>query len=126
MAPTQRLKKLLKQAANGCAESQFLVSECFREGKEGAIDNDPQHIQMAKWYLQAAQQGHVEAQAMAGAIYRVRYDAFAERGDEKRMEEAAKLSFQWFLKAGKAGFAEACYNLGDLYEDGIGVPEPNI
>ena len=68
MAPTQRLKKLLEQAANGCAESQFQVGERFREGKEGAIINDFQKGQMAKCYLQAAHQGHVKAQAAMGAI----------------------------------------------------------
>ena len=97
----------------------------------------------AKYFLQAAEQGHVEAKFHLGIMYEEGkglhkdydnaikwYLKAAEQGytpaqynlgmlyltDKQYME-----AFNWFLKAAEQGHAGAQNNLGVMYEKGIGV-----
>lgn len=64
-----------------------------------------------KWYLKAANQGHVGAQFSLGALY------IEGTSVIKNYSEAAK----WFKKAAEQGHSLAQLHLGHLYEQGKGV-----
>ena len=61
------------------------------------------------WYMEAAEQGHVEAQYEVGEMYS------NGLGDEE--------AFDWFMKAAEQDHAEAQYKVGEAYYCGKGVDE---
>ena len=64
-----------------------------------------------RWYLLAANNGHVDAQFNLG----IKYDKGI--GVEQSDTEA----FNWYFKAAKSGHPEAQFNLANTYRDGRGV-----
>ena len=67
--------------------------------------------QTAKWYHQAAEQGHALAQFDLGWMY---YDGLGVVKDDKT-------AIKWYRQAAEQGFAEAQYHLGTMYSFGLGV-----
>jgi TPR repeat protein len=63
--------------------------------------------QAVKYYLEAAEQGHVPAQSALGNIY----------AESNRYPKAAI----WYMKAAEGGSSQALYGLGRMYELGLGV-----
>lgn len=102
-----------------------------------------------KWYLRAAEQGHIEAQFnlgdmyykgdgvdqdIHGAIYW--FNKAAEQGLSKAQfnlgiiydkgadfEKNKTKAFKWFLKAAEQGIVKAQYNVGNMYFQGNGVSQ---
>ena len=66
-----------------------------------------------RYYLKAAQQGHIEAQYKLGECY------YYGNGTAEDDKEAVK----WYMKAAKKGYADAQFELGECYELGLGVEE---
>ena len=77
---------------------------------DGVPEDD---AEAAKWYLQAADQGHINAQFNLGVMYENR------EGVAENPVEAAT----WYRKAADQGDYRAQYNLGVLYANGEGVPQ---
>lgn len=77
---------------------------------EGTEQN---HARALQWYLQAAEQGHVLAQAKAGDFFTL------GTGSEVDLAEAAA----WYRRAAEQGHAGAQQNLAALYDHGRGVAQ---
>jgi len=75
---------------------------------DGVPEDD---AEAAKWYLQAADQGHINAQFNLGVMYENR------EGVAENPVEAAT----WYRKAADQGDYRSQYNLGALYANGEGV-----
>ena len=98
----EKQKKDLSSSENGDVESMYALGNTLF-GR-----HDPESV---KWYRQAAEQGHMEAQYKLAEIYR--------RGEvvNQDMSEA----FKWYLKAAEQGRPEAMYEICKCYLDGNGV-----
>lgn len=90
-------------AAQGHAESQYILSTMYDEGK-GVPHDD---AQAAHWERTAAELGHVYAQA------NVSFRCYSS-GDFAG-------AFEWCQRAADANLAWAQYNLGLMYQKGEGV-----
>ena len=95
----------LLAAEQGHAESQYVLSTMYDEGKGLPQDS----TEAAYWERKAAEQGHAYAQANLSFRY---YTAnnFAE-------------AFAWCQRAAYSNLAWAQYNLGLMYRKGDGVPQ---
>ncbi len=121
----------------GCPISA-LASQYFNEGEqyhfgEGVPQNDEKAIEC---YQKAAELGLAEAQNSLGEMY---YDfgmiqnegsakLFKEIEVQKATEHGAEFqcyreAVKWYRKAAEQGYAKAQYNLGSMYDMGLGVPQ---
>ncbi|MCH8475883.1 MAG: sel1 repeat family protein [Opitutales bacterium] len=91
------------------ADAQFDLGDMYFEGY-GVAQN---FEKAAKWFRNAAQQGHAEAQAGLGYLY------FKGKGGPQDYSEAAK----WFRKAAEQEYDLAQLYLGDMYFQGRGVTQ---
>jgi TPR repeat protein len=95
-------------AEQGHAESQYLLSTMYDEGK-GVPQDDSQAAHLER---KAAEQGHAYAQANLSFRYYTA-DNFAE-------------AFAWCQRAAYSNLAWAQYNLGLMYRKGEGVPQSDV
>jgi len=82
------------KAQNGDIEAQYELGEYYRERFE--------KMTAAKWYREAANQGHLGAQYGMGMV-----------------SEDPKETIKWLRKAADQGYAKAQYELGNVYGNGI-------
>ena len=123
------------------ADEQYIFGEKYF--------NDKNYIEAAKWYQNAAEQGHAEAQNSLGWMYAngigvKRNDSIAVNwyrksaeqgnadaqnhlgwmfGNGSGVDQDYAEAMRWYRKAAREGLAEAEYNIGWLYEDGNGVKQ---
>ncbi len=90
-----------------------VVDESYKLSLRRRINPDPALSDVAKKIEQQAFEGVPEAQHDMGAYY------IAGRGKVKQNLERAVF---WFQEASNNGVANAKYNLGVLYHQGVGVP----
>lgn len=102
--------ELVENAQNGDAESQAIMSRCYRKGEMGVDENPKEAI---SWALKSAEQG------CARGIYELGLCYFSGIGVEKSEIEAVKL----FQKSANLGYSDAQNNLGCCYEAGRGVKQ---
>ena len=69
-----------------------------------------------KWFYEAAEQGHADAQNDLGTMY------VSGRGIAQSDTEAVK----WFRRAADQGNAVAQYNVGLMYQNGRGLAQSDI
>jgi|GEM_PF-358066 len=154
MAPLRRMYQQGLITPEDNAEASWLARngpvEIPPEAKAAEMRGD--YVEAAKWYRQAAEQGHGYAQLTLGEMYYrgegVRQD-FAEaakwirraadqgidsartilggmyyrgQGIPQSHEEAAK----WMRRAADRLYPEAMFNLGVMYHEGTGVPQDDI
>ena len=94
---------LLESADKGCSIDQFKVAEWFYErGGLGASDNCSKIA--VSWYLEAAKQGHSDAQAMLASCY--------EEG--RGVPQSRDAAIKWYLEAAKKGDKVAMYKYSKL------------
>jgi len=98
-------RALIEQAEAGDIDAQFRLASAYDTGA-GFLGNGNN---AKKWYLKAANAGHVEAQNSIGSIYQA----------EKRYTEA----MSWYQKAADQKHALAINNMAYLYDLGLGVPQ---
>lgn len=141
---------LLTKAANqGLPEAQCLLGSLMAENE----DRIPGlYEQGAMWYLHAAQQGLVEAQASLAYLYLLGrgvpfdeqqafqwYETAAEKGGGRYQSNLAymhahgigtvrneHLATHWYLEAAARGDARALYNLGLRCLKGLGVQQDRL
>lgn len=87
------------------------AEEWFNKGEENYSKMN--YKEACKWFLKAAEQGHVMAQCELAFVYATGL------GVPRNETEA----FKWYRKAAEQGDAQAQCNLGSMYEDGIGTPQ---
>ena len=101
--------KKLKLAKVGDEEAQVAVAEAYEKGIEGV----PDIPEAAKWYREAALLGNVEAQYRLARIV-----ARGAKGIKQDLPTALKL----YQDAAGKGHALAMNALGQLYQNGQGMP----
>lgn len=109
---------------------------------------EPNHTEEFKWFMKAAQGGHIQAQHNIGEMYRLGqsvevdyaqalrwYSMAIEQGFDESMVSLAQMylagqgvqsnpekAFQLMSNAANKGLAKAQYNLAGFYFQGIGTP----
>lgn len=112
-AENERLSALRKKADLGAADAQFEIGLLYADG-----DGVPKDwSEAARWYLKAAEQGHLIAQNNLGTIYMVGGHGLAKNETE---------GFRWHLKAAVSGVATAQFDLSLQYSEGRGVEKDNV
>lgn len=71
------------------------------------------YAEAAKWFREAADQGHVEAEFSLGVIYNLGLGALQDDAE----------AFKWFRRAAEQGYAPAQFNVAIMYSKGRGVPK---
>lgn len=100
------IRDLERNAAQGDASAQFRLASAYERGEGVARDRERAKV----WYMRAAQQGHVGAMHNLAVI-------LADGGAAADYTAAAK----WFAAAADHGLADSQFNLGILYQAGLGV-----
>lgn len=103
----EKAAKLLHEASDGNVPyANYLLGNLYEKGH--GVERDKQRA-MA-YYERAAADGIASAQTAIGNLF-----YFAEQGRDKAV--------QWYRKAAENGSSIAMNNLGDMYENGVGVPQ---
>lgn len=144
--------KLFMEITNEDMIAQYHIGVIYRLGL-GVQDDQKEAF---KWFLKAAEQGHVESQYLVGCAYTCNSYFMLEetdvvRHDYKTIQERAdkdlstwqdslpyfKLNgigtepndheaFKWISKAANQGYVIAQVKLGDMYDWGIGINEDEV
>jgi len=136
----KRVMLLQKAADAGSLEAMYDLSDCYYDG-EGVEKNMPLAI---KWITKAADAGYVKAQTALGAAYfqgmegldqnyalSEKYLLMAANKDNTdaqayiaylyiAMEDYSK-AMVWARKAAQMEHPQACFALGRIYDEGLGV-----
>ena len=136
----KRVMLLQKAADAGSLEAMYDLSDCYYDG-EGVEKNMPLAI---KWITKAADAGYVKAQTALGATYfqgmegldqnyalSEKYLLMAANKDNTdaqaflaylfiAMEDYSK-AMVWARKAAQMEHPQACFALGRIYDEGLGV-----
>lgn len=141
----ESVKWYKKAADQGLADAQFRLADSYSNGvpQDGA--------EAAKWYRMAAEQGHQEAQRALWLMY-AEGDGVPQDGAEaiKWLQKLADQdpayqdllagqyyygagisqdfaqAFKWYRRAVEQGHTESQPMLGQLYQNGEGVPQDNV
>ena len=89
--------------------AQLILGIMYYDG-EGVPQN---HVEAARWYRRAAEQGHADAQFFLGLMYAEGEDILQDHAEAVR----------WYRRAAEQGYADAQFNLGFMYREGYGVPK---
>jgi len=133
-------------AAEGDPSAQFEVGARLAEGKGTSQD----YKQALHWYQHSAAKGFAQSQYRLGTLYerglgvdadagraKIWYQRAADNGNVKAMHNLAvlaagepkpdyALASQWFEKAAEYGLGDSQFNLGVLYENGLGVKADKV
>lgn len=134
-------------AANGDASAEFEVGARLAEGKGTSQD----FAEAARWYQRSASKGFAQSQYRLGTLFerglgvekdlgraRIWYGRAAEQGNVKAMHNLAVLAagnetapdyetaLRWFTAAAEHGLADSQFNLGVVYENGLGVAADRV
>lgn len=104
----------LRRAANaGYAPAQFYLAKLYEAGRAGVPKNA---AEARRWTERAAMGG--DRWAMHNlALY------YYEAGSSQPTAASAATAAQWFRRAADQGLVDSQYNLGRLYETGVGVSQ---
>lgn len=105
---------LCEMAEKGFACAQYIIGTKYHIGElmpYGLAEIQQDNNLAAKWILMAAEQGHVDAQYLAGWFYLNGYG----------VETNGSIAAEWFNKSANNGSVEAQNNLGRQYQLGQGV-----
>ena len=104
----------LRRAANsGYAPAQFYLAKLYEAGRAGVPKNA---AEARRWTERAALGGDRWAQHNLALYY---YEA----GSGQPTAASAATAAQWFRRAADQGLVDSQYNLGRLYETGVGVSQ---
>jgi TPR repeat protein len=88
------------------------------------------YLQAAMWWRKAAEQGNTDAQVQLGILYQIGLAEEHDASDEQAIYDAPKVkgsdfaqAIFWFRRAADKSNASAEFSLGDMYEEGKGVPQ---
>lgn len=141
---SDRVRDLLEKAKTGDASAQFLVGNAFDSGRGATRDGK----EAMRWYMAAADQGHAEAQNSVGSGLQaekkysealVWYEKAAAQNHALATNNLAYLydlglgvaqdrqrAFSLYSRSADLGWAEAMWNLANMYGAGqLGQP-PNL
>jgi len=99
---------LRQKAKAGDTEAQYRLATAYDSGQ--GVRRSGRKAK--KWYLIAANRGHLESQNSIGSIFQA----------EKNYRKA----FEWYKKAAAESHLVALSNLGYLYDQGFGIEQSRI
>ncbi len=102
---TRRENTIPESAEEGSVEAQY------NKGCEYYSEGD--FLEASKWFLKAANQGHVLSQFYLGWLYQ----------NGKGVQQDYIQAIYWYKKAAEQGNADAQYSLGHCYAEGYGVKQ---
>ena len=107
-----------RAAENGVAEAQFWIGVAYQQNLWFGITDKQEAF---KWFKQAAERGHVDAEAALGQCFE----------DGNGVEQNYVLAAHWYRRAAEhvpnlGGAGQGRNNLGNLYRAGHGVPKDYI
>jgi len=135
-------QRYLNVAEQGDAEAQYRLGELFYQGEnipankkdawmeyksfgkgaisptyfKEAVEWERGFKEAARWYLKAAEQGHVKAQYGLGCAY----DTLSRLGDpyvhDENRNKYKNVAEEWYQEAAYQGYADAQHALGVFYE----------
>jgi TPR repeat protein len=130
------IEELLQRAENGDAESQFRLATRYDSGRDVPRNG----AEAKKWYTRAAESGYAEAQnSLGSALQAEKQYAEARRWFERAAEQSnplalnnlaylydlglgidqdRKKAFDLYLRSANFGWAEAMWNLANIYGAG--------
>ena len=94
-------------AEEGWAFAQYRLAQEYNFGNDGVPED---HVEAARWYRLAAEQGHRSAQHSLGYMYDI----------GKGVPQDAAEAVRWYRLAAEQGRPEAQLTLGDMYSGGRG------
>lgn len=100
----ESLETVQKKANSGNGRAQYLLAECYRNGR--GVKQD--YSEALSWYEKAANKNIVEAQYQLGYFYE--YGLCGVKEDKNK-------SFSWYSKAAEQGHAEAQSKVAHWYYD---------
>jgi tetratricopeptide (TPR) repeat protein len=98
-----------KAAEQGHADAQYMLGNCYYEGKGAEKD----YKRAFEWYKKSAEQGNAKAQNSTGFCY--------DEGNGTGQDY--KLAFEWYTKSAAQGNVKAWNNLGVCYCQGNGIKQ---
>ncbi|KAF9970699.1 hypothetical protein BGZ73_006553 [Actinomortierella ambigua] len=101
---------LWRVAIEGQVGAQVMLANLYDEGSDDIVQDESKAF---AWYLQAASQGHREAQCRVGEMF------MQGRGTQ----QSSKMAATWFQEAAQQGDPNAQVFLGTLYTFGHAVPQ---
>lgn len=110
-----------KAADQGNAEAQFYIGKMYETG-----DGVPQDQSEAnRWFTLAAQNGYLKAEKELKEVNDPKHDRLLGyefyKGEFETLDYTKAL--YWLQKAAAEGDGNACFDLGQMYEKGLGVPQ---
>lgn len=110
------VQNLIERAGQGDVDAQLSVAFMYSEGLHGLQQDN---AQAAHWYQLAAEQGSGDAARRLATAYQTGDLGLAvDRRQSNRWYQSAARSYQ---REAEGGDAEAQYQLGQLYQHGLGV-----
>jgi TPR repeat protein len=118
------------------SRGQSNLGDMYRNGQ--GVPQD--YKESVKWYRLAAKQGLSGAQFNLGIMYKngvgvpreenvskeeIELDDVQKSEMEKKKQDY-KESIKWFTKSAEQGDSKSQYNLGEIYQEGKGVPKNNV
>ena len=96
----------------GSVNNQYALAQAYFTGGRGLVKNVEES---ARWFMEPAQQGYVEAQYRLGVCYT----------EGQGVTQNIKKAHEWFMKAAEQGYVMAYWHLGLLFSTGTGVALSN-
>jgi tetratricopeptide (TPR) repeat protein len=103
-------QSLIKRAAQGDVEAQFMLGRCYYEGGSGFGQD---YAEAEKWWRKAAQQGHAKAQALCAMMH-----VYGQSVKQNYPE-----AIECLQSAAESGQVHARILLGYCYANGKGVEQ---
>ncbi len=131
----QALSWYRKAAAQGYAPAQYRYGETLnanpqkiRKLKEVGIAIDYSKEELAdSWQRKAAEQGYYLAQFGLGIKYQLHGDSrYVFGGPGPSTSPDLSMAVSWYRKAAEQGYPRALICLGELFEEGHGVPKDEV
>ncbi|MBR5886538.1 MAG: sel1 repeat family protein, partial [Alistipes sp.] len=114
-----------KAAEQGFDRAQYNLGQCYRVARGTSKDI----TEAIRWYLKSAEQGYEDAKTRLSelGITPIKVDAsltsdqLNDKGVEHHNKKEYSAAFQYYLKAVEKGNMYSQYNLGLLFQYGLGV-----
>ena len=134
--PSPEIQALIASANSGDTDAQFKLGSAYDTGQGVTRNAD----EAQKWYLMAAEAGNAEAQNSVGSgyqaekKYKLAYKWYEKASKQKHalatnnlgylydlglgVTQDRKKGYELYLQSANLGWAEAMYNIGQMYGSG--------
>ena len=104
-------------AQEGESVVPYMLGKLYEEGH--GIQENPDEAQ--SWYLMAAARNYIPAQLALGSLL-----ASGQGGRIPEKDRNYSGAMEWYLKAAQLGDAQAHYEIGRMFDEGVGVVQDDL